>query len=77
MIDKFAALPFKGKINLSNPQNTFLVLENWDNNHKLEYKMKRSYFGLEICKYGKGIGITKVYILSYFQARILLILDMN
>jgi len=56
MIDKFAALPFKGKINLSNPQNTFLVLENWDNNHKLEYKMKRSYFGLQICKYGKGTG---------------------
>jgi len=57
MIDKFAALDFTGKINLNDPQNVFLILEDWENNHvkgNLEYKMRRSYFGLQICKYGKG-----------------------
>ncbi len=57
MIDKFGALPFKGKINLKNPEKIFLVLEDWENNHstgKLEHTIKTSFFGHQICKAPKG-----------------------
>jgi len=60
MIDKFGALPFKGKINLNNPKRTFLLLEDWENNHvttNLVHKLKTAYFGVQVCKIGRGIFI--------------------
>lgn len=55
IINKFGELPWKGPINLSNPQKTFLVLEDWENDNKLNYKMKKAYFGIQICKGGRGL----------------------
>jgi len=57
MIDKFGALPFKGKINLNNPKRIFLLLEDWENNHvttNLVHKLKTAYFGVQVCKIGRG-----------------------
>lgn len=31
-----------------------MVLEDWENDNKLNYNLKKAYFGLQICKCGKG-----------------------
>jgi len=58
MINKFGALPFKGPIHLTNPKRVFLILEDWENNHvtsNLIHTFNRAYFGIQVCKIGRGI----------------------
>mmetsp|Transcript_30911 Transcript_30911/g.28092 ORF Transcript_30911/g.28092 Transcript_30911/m.28092 type:complete len:112 (-) Transcript_30911:592-927(-) len=49
-IDKFGVLPYKGYVRIKNPKYTYYIFEDWENDHKLNYKLKKMYFGLEVCK---------------------------
>lgn len=53
-INKFGVLPFKGYVRIKNPKYTYYIYEDWENDHKLNYKLKKMYFGVELYKSLKG-----------------------
>ena len=45
---------FQGKVNLKNPQRIFWLIEDYENDNKGNYKLKRIYLSKLICRAAKG-----------------------